>query len=154
MIRFAADAVTSFSVKPLRIATWMSVVAGAVALALFGYSISQWLADGTIQGWTSTIAAICIFGSLQFLLLGIIGEYVGRLFSEAKRRPLYLIDCIVSGHASLRPPTELSYLMPMERREVVKRLHVELALQTTRKSQRDSAPFSSETTWSNEAEKE
>jgi hypothetical protein len=133
MIRFAADAITSFSVKPLRIATWMSLVAGSVALALLGYSIIQWFRDGTIEGWTSIMAAICVFGSLQFFLLGIIGEYVGRLFNEVKRRPLYLIDCIVSGHASVRPPIELSSLAPMERCEVVRRLHTKLKRQATRK---------------------
>lgn len=92
MILFALDAFTSFSIVPLRLAFWFGMASTAVAFALFVYSVSRWLTGGTVTGWASTVAAISLFAGAQLAVLGIIGEYLGRLVLETKGRPLFLID--------------------------------------------------------------
>jgi dolichol-phosphate mannosyltransferase len=92
MISFAIDAITSFSVAPLRIASWMGVCAGLGAMLLLGYVLGAWVMGYAISGWTSTLAIILVLGSTQLMILGIMGEYLGRMYMEAKRRPLYIID--------------------------------------------------------------
>jgi dolichol-phosphate mannosyltransferase len=92
MLRFATDAITSFSTIPLRFASLLGMgfgVAGLLALVWVGVS---WLSGGTVHGWTSLAALILILGSMQLLMLGIFGEYLGRMYMESKQRPLYLVD--------------------------------------------------------------
>lgn len=72
-----------------------------ILFALFGligliYSLFSWISGRTVPGWTSVIITSMILGSAQLLVLGIFGEYLGRLYIETKRRPLYIIDRIVS----------------------------------------------------------
>jgi dolichol-phosphate mannosyltransferase len=92
MISFAIDAITSFSVAPLRIASWMGVCAGLGAMLMLAYVLGAWVMGYAISGWTSTLAIILVLGSTQLMILGIMGEYLGRMYMEAKRRPLYIID--------------------------------------------------------------
>lgn len=92
MISFAIDAITSFSVAPLRIASWMGVCAGIGAMLMLAYVLGAWVSGHAISGWTSTLAIILVLGSTQLMILGIMGEYLGRMYMEAKRRPLYIID--------------------------------------------------------------
>jgi dolichol-phosphate mannosyltransferase len=92
MISFAIDAITSFSVAPLRIASWMGVCAGLGAMLMLGYVLGAWILGYAISGWTSTLAIILVLGSTQLMILGIMGEYLGRMYMEAKRRPLFIID--------------------------------------------------------------
>ena len=101
MISFAIDAITSFSVAPLRLASWMGVCAGFGAMLLLGYVLGAWFLGHAISGWTSTMAVILVLGSIQLMILGIMGEYLGRMYMEAKRRPLYIID-EVHGSRSAR----------------------------------------------------
>ncbi|MGZ3234349.1 MAG: glycosyltransferase family 2 protein [Croceibacterium sp.] len=92
MLRFAVDAITSFSTIPLRFASLLGMgfgLAGLLALVWVGIS---WLRGGTVLGWTSIAALILIIGSMQLLMLGIFGEYLGRMYMESKQRPLYLVD--------------------------------------------------------------
>jgi dolichol-phosphate mannosyltransferase len=92
MVRFAIDAITSFSTIPLRFASLLGMgfgVAGLLALVWVGVS---WLSGGVVLGWTSLAALILILGSMQLLMLGIFGEYLGRMYMESKQRPLYLVD--------------------------------------------------------------
>jgi dolichol-phosphate mannosyltransferase len=92
MVRFAIDAITSFSTIPLRFASLLGMgfgVAGLLALVWVGVS---WLSGGVVLGWTSLAALILVLGSMQLLMLGIFGEYLGRMYMEAKQRPLYLVD--------------------------------------------------------------
>jgi dolichol-phosphate mannosyltransferase len=92
MVRFAIDAITSFSTIPLRFASLLGMgfgVAGLLALIWVGVS---WLSGGAVLGWTSLAALILILGSMQLLMLGIFGEYLGRMYMESKQRPLYLVD--------------------------------------------------------------
>ncbi len=99
MLRFAFDAITSFSIKPLKLATYLGLGAGFVALILAVYSIFEWFSGHTIQGWTSLIVVVLLLGSAQLFVLGIIGEYLGRLTMQAKNRPLFIVREIVRAPA-------------------------------------------------------
>jgi dolichol-phosphate mannosyltransferase len=91
MIRFAVDGITSFSIVPLRFATWLGIFAGLVAVATAVWALYVKLfTRGAIQGWTTIVIVIALGTSAQLLMIGILGEYVGRIYEEIKRRPLYI----------------------------------------------------------------
>jgi glycosyltransferase involved in cell wall biosynthesis len=100
MIRLAVDAITGFSIAPLMIAMSIGWVMAAVGFALFLYSIVGWLLDKNLPGWTSLMAAIGLLGGIQFLMLGIIGSYLGRIHNQVAGRPLFIIRDIV-GRAKM-----------------------------------------------------
>jgi polyisoprenyl-phosphate glycosyltransferase len=106
MFGFALDAITSFSVKPLRLAFYVAFVLCGVALALLVYSVYAYFAAETVRGWTSIVSVLLFFLAGQFLVLGLIGEYVGRLYLEAKRRPLFIIDEIARDRSVRRVSAE------------------------------------------------
>ena len=92
MLRFAADGIVGFSALPLRLATSLGFLMSAAALSYFAYAVAMKLLVGTaIQGWTSLVAVSVLIGSAQLICLGIIGEYVGRIYVEVKGRPLYVV---------------------------------------------------------------
>src|SRR3954465_8698551 len=92
MVRFAFDGIVSFSVKPLRLSTLMGFVFAGLALLAIVYAMGMRLfTQRWVTGWTALIIAILFLGGAQLISLGIIGEYVGRLYGEAKHRPLYLV---------------------------------------------------------------
>ena len=97
MFRFALDAITSFSVRPLRLAFYAGGILSVVSILLLAYSIGAYFVDQTIRGWTSIMAVMLLFLAAQFLVLGLIGEYVGRLYMEAKHRPLFIVEEVVAG---------------------------------------------------------
>ena len=104
MIRLAFDAVTGFSTAPLRWASHVGLALTAASLLLFFYIAFAWLSGRAIAGWTSLMAVTVLLGAVQMFVLGMIGEYLGRLYIEAKRRPLYLVADIagpVHGRATL-----------------------------------------------------
>jgi dolichol-phosphate mannosyltransferase len=91
MMRFAVTAITSFSVRPLRLAmTFAAVFAIASLLAVFYVVVGHFIGK-TVQGWSSLMVVVLMIASCQFLLLGIIGEYLGRMFVEQKKRPLFVV---------------------------------------------------------------
>lgn len=93
MMRFAVDGVVSFSVMPLRAATWMGFVVSALAIVGIVYALVMRLfSNNWVTGWTTLVIAVLLLGGVQLLALGLIGEYVGRIYGEAKRRPLYLVQ--------------------------------------------------------------
>ena len=94
MLRFALDAITGFSVRPLRLASYLGGGFGIVGLLTLFYVFLSWLSGDTVQGWTSLIAVVLVLGSAQLLVLGVLGEYIGRLYIESKKRPLYVIQDI------------------------------------------------------------
>lgn len=96
MIRFAFDAITSFSIRPLKLASSLGILFAIFGLIGLIYALVSWVSGSTVPGWTSVIITSMILGSAQLLVLGIFGEYLGRLYIETKRRPLYIIDRIVS----------------------------------------------------------
>src|SRR3546814_13237702 len=106
MISFALDAVTGFSTAPLRMASHIGLWLVAASLLLLVYIAIGWLSGSAIQGWTSLMLVVVILGAVQMFVLGMIGEYLGRLYIEAKRRPLYIVSDIAGrpqiGRASCR----------------------------------------------------
>jgi dolichol-phosphate mannosyltransferase len=102
MIAFALDAVTGFSTAPLRMASHVGLWLVAASVLLIAYIGIGWLAGSTIPGWTSLMLVVVVLGAVQMLVLGLIGEYLGRLYIEAKRRPLYIVSDI-AGRAQGRP---------------------------------------------------
>ena len=95
MLRLAFDAITGFSTAPLRFASHAGLaLTGSTVLILF-YIIIAWAMGSTIQGWTSLMLVVLGLGAVQMFVLGMIGEYLGRLYIEAKRRPLYIVADII-----------------------------------------------------------
>jgi dolichol-phosphate mannosyltransferase len=92
MLRFAMDGITGFSIAPLRLALWLSFGCVGLALILLAYVLLSWLFFGTARGWTSLTSIMLMFFGLQFFCIGVIGEYVGRIYLESKQRPLFVID--------------------------------------------------------------
>jgi dolichol-phosphate mannosyltransferase len=93
MVRFALDGIISFSFVPLRLATWTGfgvlglAVAGIIYAVLLRFFTNDW-----VRGWASLFTAILFMGGVQLIFLGIIGEYIGRIYNEVKQRPLYFVQ--------------------------------------------------------------
>ena len=104
MVRFALDGITSFSYFPLRLATWTGF---AVSIFAFLYIIVVLILKAIGVSWlgyTSLMASILFLGGVQLLMIGIMGEYLARIFDEVKRRPLYLVGERTDGDESVIPP--------------------------------------------------
>jgi dolichol-phosphate mannosyltransferase len=97
MVRLAIDAVTSFSTRPLILASLLGLFFSFAAFVLLFYALYAWAFLDAVPGWTSQMVVMSLLGGVQLLVLGIQGEYLGRLFDQAKGRPLFLIDEIVGG---------------------------------------------------------
>jgi polyisoprenyl-phosphate glycosyltransferase len=97
MVRFAFDAITGFSIKPLRLASWLGLGSGLAGLLLVLYVLNSWIGGRAVPGWTSVMIVILMLGTSQLLVLGLIGEYLGRLYLEGKNRPLFIVEDIVRG---------------------------------------------------------
>ena len=91
MLLFSLDAITAFSIRPLRVAAVLGAAFGGLGLLLLATTLYAWAIGRTVAGWTSLMAVVLILGSAQLLVLGIVGEYVGRLVMESKGRPLFII---------------------------------------------------------------
>jgi dolichol-phosphate mannosyltransferase len=91
MVELAITGVAAHSVQPLRLTVLLSLVFAAFGLLLLVYSVGSFVFYKTVTGWTSILAAIAILGAAQLLVLGIIGEYVGRILGEARNRPSYIV---------------------------------------------------------------
>ncbi len=92
MLRFAFDGLTAFSSKPLRISTYLGLTILAIGIAYGIYAVIVYFAGKSNPGWTSLMISILVLGGTQLLILGIIGEYIARIFIESKRRPHYFIE--------------------------------------------------------------
>ena len=110
MLRFAIDGITSFSDVPLRFASYLGFISSAVAflyaLVVIAYKLFSLHPPGYTPGWASTIVAVLFLGGVQLISLGILGEYIGRIYDEVKGRPLYLISEI--ERSSDRIPAQTS----------------------------------------------
>lgn len=89
MSRLAIDSITSFSAAPLRLATWLGIAGIFIAVVLTVFSIAAHLTGNTNVGWTSLLIVQVFFGAIQLICIGLIGEYISRIFSETQRRPMY-----------------------------------------------------------------
>jgi dolichol-phosphate mannosyltransferase len=92
MIGFAADALVSFSMVPLRIATYIGALLTTVLTFVGIWAVFGWILSGTVPGWTSLTLLVVMISSVQLLVLGLIGEYVGRPYIQSKHRPLFVIS--------------------------------------------------------------
>ncbi len=103
MIRFALDALTGFSSAPLKLASQAGLLLSLGSVLIVLYILYAWAVGRSIPGWTSLMLVVVLLGAIQMFVLGLMGEYIGRLYNEAKKRPLYIIQEI----AGARPPDEL-----------------------------------------------
>ncbi len=94
MIKLAIDSITSFSYKPLKIATYIGFGAATIGFlgGLYALVLKILEPSSTVLGWTTIIIAIFFMGGIQLMILGIIGEYIGRIYTETQNRPLYIVD--------------------------------------------------------------
>ena len=101
LVALAFDGITGFSVVPLRIASYFGLITGVFGLGMLLYTVGGWLFAHAPVGWASTNTIILVIGSAQLMVLGIVGEYLGRLYIESKRRPLYLVETVMAQAAAL-----------------------------------------------------
>lgn len=92
MLRFAFDALTGFSSAPLKLASHAGLALSIGSIVLILYIAYAWAAGQSIQGWTSLMLVVVVLGAVQMFVLALMGEYIGRLYNEAKRRPLYVVQ--------------------------------------------------------------
>jgi dolichol-phosphate mannosyltransferase len=93
MLRLAMDAITSFSVLPLRFATYLGMLisVGSVIVAIWAL-VEHYVLGTTVPGWTATVVLVALLSSVQLLMIGILGEYIGRIYEQVKGRPLYVVS--------------------------------------------------------------
>ncbi len=97
MLALALDAITGFSTTPLRLASHAGLVLTGSSLIILGYILVTWLMGHTVVGWASMMFVVVGIGAVQMFVLGMIGEYLGRLYMESKHRPLYIIADVVGA---------------------------------------------------------
>lgn len=102
MLAFAFDGISSFSVKPIRFIVWLGFVVFIVSIAMLIYSVVRHFMGHTVLGWSSLIVSIWALGGLQLLSIGVIGEYIGKVYMETKARPKYAIQDILDDSFSDR----------------------------------------------------
>jgi polyisoprenyl-phosphate glycosyltransferase len=95
MLQLAFDGITSFSIKPIRMITILGILIFIAAIAILIYSLIVNAMGHTVTGWTSTMISVWILGGLQLFAIGVVGEYVGKVYMETKKRPKYIIEKIV-----------------------------------------------------------
>ena len=95
MLAFAIDGITSFSIKPLRIITSIGFIILLLSFVVLVYSVIMKLIGNTVSGWTFIVCSIWLIGGIQTLCLGVIGEYIGKIYKETKARPRYIIECVL-----------------------------------------------------------
>ena len=91
MIKLSFDSLTSHSMAPLRLASWFGLIGGGFALLILAYALISQFTGRAVAGWTSTVAAVASMGALQLICLGLLGEYVGRMYTMMQGRPTYFI---------------------------------------------------------------
>ena len=92
MLKLASDGITSFSIRPLQMISVMGFIFFILSIVMFIYAVIVYVKNGTVPGWTSIVAPIWLLGGIQLLALGVVGEYIGKIYMEAKHRPKYEIE--------------------------------------------------------------
>ena len=92
MLALAFDGITSLSIKPIRIITGLGVFISLVAFALIVYALVSYFTGNVVSGWASSLVVTCFLGGIQLISLGVIGEYVGKIYMETKARPRFIIS--------------------------------------------------------------
>lgn len=106
MMAFALDAITSFSVIPLKLASAAGALTGLAAFLTIAWVFIAWLSGNTASGWTSLTAIVLFMGSIQLTIMGIMGEYLGRMYIEAKGRPLFVVQQVYNNAAATKNPVQ------------------------------------------------
>lgn len=99
MISFALDGITSLSIKPLRLIFSLGFVIFLISLLMLIYILISWIAGRAVPGWTSILASIWMLGGIQLLSLGVVGEYIAKIYNEAKARPRFIIEKYIKKDA-------------------------------------------------------
>ncbi|MDY2698297.1 MAG: glycosyltransferase family 2 protein [Lachnospiraceae bacterium] len=102
MLKLAADGITSFSIRPLQLITVSGILFFVFSIVMFIYAIVAYAQSGTVPGWTSIVAPLWLIGGIQLLALGIVGEYIGKIYLETKHRPRYEIAEMLMNETSIR----------------------------------------------------
>ena len=92
MINFAVDGITSFSVKPIRLILNVGIIIFVISIIMILYALINKFIGNTVSGWTFIVCSIWLIAGVQMMSLGVIGEYIGKIYSETKRRPKYIIE--------------------------------------------------------------
>ena len=100
MLAFAIDGITSFSVKPIRFITWLGVIIFCLSVLSLAWILADNLFGKTVSGWATLMGSIWALGGIQLLCLGILGEYISKIYQETKQRPRFFIDCCLDDRES------------------------------------------------------
>lgn len=92
MINFAVDGITSFSVKPIRLILNVGIIIFVISIIMIFYALINKIIGNTVSGWTFIVCSIWLIAGVQMMSLGVIGEYIGKIYNETKRRPKYIIE--------------------------------------------------------------
>lgn len=92
MLGLAWDGVTSLSMKPIRMITSLGAIVFCISLIMLIYSFIMWIIGNTVSGWSSLIVSIWALGGLQLLAIGVVGEYIGKIYMESKHRPRFIVE--------------------------------------------------------------
>ena len=106
MLSFAINGITSFSTKPLKLITTFGLLMSLVSLGAFLWAFIVKLTGHSVEGWSSTLCSIWLIGGVQLLALGIIGEYIGKIYAEVKQRPRYIVAEYLNTAQSSESETE------------------------------------------------
>jgi glycosyltransferase involved in cell wall biosynthesis len=104
MLALAADGITSFSVKPLKLISNLGIIISLLSILGLLYALISYWVGAAVPGWTAIICSIWLLGGLQMLCLGVVGTYVGKVYSEVKARPRYRIETYLKNEAEDSPP--------------------------------------------------
>ena len=92
MLALAFDGITSLSIKPLRMITGLGIIASVISFVGIIWAVIDQLFGNVVAGWSSTVCVICFMGGIQLICLGVLGEYIGKIYMEVKQRPRYIIS--------------------------------------------------------------
>jgi hypothetical protein len=104
MLALAFDGITSLSIKPIRMITTLGAMISGVAFLLIVYALVSYFTGNAVSGWASTLIATCFLGGIQLVCLGVIGEYIGKIYLETKARPRYVISERTDPHQDSQDP--------------------------------------------------
>lgn len=96
MLSLAFDGITSFSIRPVHFIAWLGIICAVLSVVGLFYALVSYFAGATVPGWTAIVCSIFLIGGIQLLALGVIGEYIGKIFTEVKGRPRYIIEEILN----------------------------------------------------------
>lgn len=96
MLSFAMEGITSLSVKPIRFVTTGGIVVSLISLGMMIYTLIQYFMGATVQGWSSILISVWLIGGIQMIALGVIGEYIGKIYMETKERPRYIVETFLN----------------------------------------------------------